>query len=139
MRVMEDPVVVDLARERRAAFEVCITSNYQSGVTPNLASHPVRRMLAAGLNVTLCTDDPSISRITLGDEYQSACENLQLTLLELKGVILAAAEAVISAREKEDLAARLGREIDETREWRVRVRHETSRSGERFSVACSSE
>ena len=114
VRVMEDPAVVDLARERGAAFEVCITSNYQSGVTPKLKSHPVRRMLAAGLKVTLCTDDPSISRITLGDEYQTACEVLQLSLSELKGVILAAANAAfISAREKEDLAARLARELDE--------------------------
>ncbi len=79
-----------------------------------MKSHPVRRMLAAGLKVTLCTDDPSISRITLGDEYQTACEVLQLSLSELKGIILTAAEAAfISAREKEDLAARLAREIDE--------------------------
>ena len=114
VRVMEDPSVVDLARERNTAFEVCVTSNYQSGVVPVLASHPFGRMLAAGLNVTLSTDDPSISRITLGDEYRLACEQLKLSLADLRRVILAAASATFaSEREKEDLAATIGREFDE--------------------------
>ncbi|MEJ2485837.1 MAG: adenosine deaminase, partial [Anaerolineales bacterium] len=32
VRVMEDATAIDLAKERRVAFEVCPTSNYQSGV-----------------------------------------------------------------------------------------------------------
>jgi len=36
VRVLEDPNVVALAKERGTAFEVCVTSNYQSGVSPSL-------------------------------------------------------------------------------------------------------
>ena len=43
VRVMEDPQVVDLARERGTVFEVCITSNYQSGVVPHWKTHPLQR------------------------------------------------------------------------------------------------
>jgi adenosine deaminase len=32
VRVLEDENITALARERQTAFEVCITSNYQSGV-----------------------------------------------------------------------------------------------------------
>jgi adenosine deaminase len=114
VRVMEDQSVVELAHERGVAFEVCITSNYQSGVVQNLSEHPFAAMLAAGLNVTLGTDDPSISRITLGDEYRNACEHQKLTLGALRQVVHAAALAAFATpREKEDLAALLLREFDE--------------------------
>lgn len=78
VRVMEDENVVALARERGTTFEACITSNYQSGVTPALSAHPFMRMLMAGLNVTINTDDPSISQITLSNEYRVVCEDLGL-------------------------------------------------------------
>ena len=70
--------VVALAKERNTAFEVCVTSNYQSGVVPALEAHPLGAMLKAGLNVTINTDDPSISRITLSQEYHIVCEELGL-------------------------------------------------------------
>ncbi len=76
VRVMEDPAVVLLALERGASFDVCLTSNYQSGVVPSLAEHPLRSMLDAGLRVTLNTDDPSISGISLSDEYIVAYEEV---------------------------------------------------------------
>ena len=50
-------------------------------------------MLAAGLNVTFNSDDPSISQITLTDEYRVALEILHLPPAILKERILAAARA----------------------------------------------
>jgi adenosine deaminase len=93
VRVMEDTDTVGLAHERGTTFEVCITSNHQSGVVPSLSEHPFLRMHQAGLNVTINTDDPSISQITLGNEYRVACEELGLTQLGLRERVLAAAEA----------------------------------------------
>jgi adenosine deaminase len=93
IRVLEDPEVTALARERQIPFEVCITSNYQSGVVPSLIFHPITRMLNLGLNVTINTDDPSISQITLSDEYRTAIEELGLPLDILKARILAAGRA----------------------------------------------
>jgi adenosine deaminase len=93
VRVMEDENVVALARERGAVFEVCVTSNYQSGVVRSLPSHPLPRMMAAGLNVTINTDDPSVSRITLSHEYQHVCEQLKMPVNALKQSILRAAQA----------------------------------------------
>jgi len=93
VRVMEDPSVVALARERGAVFEVCITSNFQTGAVPSLSSHPLMKMVEAGLNVTLGTDDPSISRICLSDEYHRACEDLGMPRATLKQCILTAGQA----------------------------------------------
>ncbi len=93
VRVLEDPAVTALARERQSVFEVCVTSNYQSGVVPALSVHPLPRMISLGLNATINTDDPSISQITLSDEYQRVCENLNISTADLKSRVLVAAEA----------------------------------------------
>lgn len=93
VRVMEDGRAVGLARQAGTAMEVCITSNYQSGVVHELKAHPLPQMLAAGLNVTINTDDPGISQITLSNEYRVACEELGLTLSMLRERVLAAAQA----------------------------------------------
>jgi adenosine deaminase len=93
VRVLEDPAVTALARERQSVFEVCVTSNYQSGVVPALSVHPLPRMLSLGLNATINTDDPSISQITLSHEYELVCENLNMSTADLKNRVLAAAEA----------------------------------------------
>jgi adenosine deaminase len=93
VRVMEDPETVALARERRVTFEVCITSNHQTGVVASLPAHPLNKMIMAGLDITLGTDDPSISQITLSDEYRRACDELGIPKTTLKERILAAARA----------------------------------------------
>lgn len=93
LRVLEDPAVVALARERGTVFEVCPTSNFQSGVVSTIEAHPLPQMMAAGLNVVLGTDDPSISQITLGNEYGVAVRKLGLNYVSLGERVLAAANA----------------------------------------------
>ncbi len=108
VRVLEDDSVVDLARERQTAFEVCVTSNQQTGAVATHASHPMTQMLDRGLNVTLNTDDPSISRITLSHEYHVVCDELGLSDAALKERILAAARsAFLSAADRESLVEQL--------------------------------
>lgn len=92
VRVVEDPDVVALARERGIVFEVCLTSNVQTGVVPRLADHPLCAMLHSGLRVTINTDDPSVSSSDLTDEYAQAIEHLDVSVAELKQMIVTAAE-----------------------------------------------
>ena len=104
VRVLEDPNVVALAKERGTTFEVCVTSNYQSGVTPSLQEHPLNKMIEAGLLTTINTDDPSISRISLSSEYQMINEQLGLPLSKLKELTMNAVKAAfVSENEKEKL------------------------------------
>jgi adenosine deaminase len=112
VRVMEDPQAALLARRQQVAFEVCITSNYQSGVIPSLSVHPITRMKSLGLNVTINTDDPSIQQIRLSDEYRLACENLGLSETELHERILAAARAAfLPPAERDALVDSLQKEL----------------------------
>lgn len=112
VRVLEDAFTTALARERQTVFEVCVTSNYQSGVVKALTEHPLPRMLEAGLNVTINTDDPSVSRITLSHEYQHICEDLKVSLEALKQSVIRAAQAsFLTDVEKEKLVLSLKKEM----------------------------
>jgi adenosine deaminase len=112
VRVLEDKNITALARERQTALEVCVTSNYQSGVVDSLEEHPLMKMLEAGLNVTINTDDPSISRITLSHEYHAVCEDLYMPQIKLKERIVAAAQAgFLPDMEKQNLVAQLRKDL----------------------------
>lgn len=108
VRVLEDAEVVSLARDRRAAFEVCLTSNLHSGVIAGMGEHPLPEMINAGLVVTLNTDDPGISNVRLSDEYFTAVSELGLSEETLKGLILSGAQhSFLPEPEKVELEGRL--------------------------------
>jgi len=104
VRVVEDNRISRLALEKGIAFEVCPTSNVQSGAVPNLEQHPLRDMTQLGLKTTINTDDPSISNITLSDELILARYRLGMTLDEIKKTVMSSANcAFLPAAEKTQL------------------------------------
>jgi adenosine deaminase len=92
VRIIENHGVTKLARDAGVTFEVCITSNVQSGVVHAVEHHPIRDMVALQLRTTLNTDDPGISNVTLTDEYALAMD-LGITLEQIKRMTLTAAES----------------------------------------------
>jgi adenosine deaminase len=71
-------------------------------------------MLSAGLNVTLNTDDPSISRIDLTHEYRTACLDLGLPVEVLSERVLAAGKAAfLEEKERQRLVQGLEKELKE--------------------------
>jgi adenosine deaminase len=112
VRVLEDESVTALAKERGAVFEVCVTSNFQSGVVNDLEKHPLPRMLEKGLKVTVNTDDPSVSRITLSNEFQTIREKLNVSMDALRQCVLCGAESsFLPESEKAELVATLKKEM----------------------------
>jgi adenosine deaminase len=112
VRILEDPQVVALALQKRTAFEVCLTSNFQTGSITDLKLHPISKMLESGLIVTINTDDPSISQIALSDEYRLVLETLGLKRETLNGCIRAAAKAAfLPADEKVHLLAKINQAL----------------------------
>ena len=113
VRVLESEQATQLARELGAVFEVCVTSNYQSGVVGSLVEHPLPRMFEAGLKATVNTDDPSVSRITLSHEYQHVCEELLVPMDVLKNSVIDAARAAFLPDDaKQELVTSLKKEME---------------------------
>lgn len=102
VRVIEDSDVVQLAHDHNVAFEVCVTSNLQTGSVPSLARHPLHNMADEHLRVTLNTDDPSISAISLTDEYEIVAADMALGLDYVKRSILTAASCAFLPPDKQD-------------------------------------
>lgn len=102
VRVLEDPGVVAAARGSSVPFEVCPTSNFQSGVVSDLSRHPVQKMIDLGLITTINTDDPGISQISLGSEYSLVCEQNGLSLEILKQRVFAASQAAFIPQEEQE-------------------------------------
>jgi adenosine deaminase len=69
VRAVEDPDVVELAAARGVTFDLCPISNVRLGVVPSLAAHPIRELMASGINCTISTDDPLLFDNRVSDEY----------------------------------------------------------------------
>lgn len=93
VRAIEEPALVDLLVQRGIALEVCPTSNVDSGVIPSYTAHPIKALYSAGVRITMNTDDPLISNITLSDEYSAAMNLLGFSTEDIKTQILTAAGA----------------------------------------------
>ncbi|MEO0055051.1 MAG: hypothetical protein RLZZ50_998 [Verrucomicrobiota bacterium] len=86
VRAIEDPDVVALAVARAATFDICPISNVRLGVVPSMAAHPLRALLAAGVNCTVSTDDPLVFGNSLADEYRVLAIEAGFTRAELARV-----------------------------------------------------
>ena len=72
VRAIEDPALVEELARRGIALEVCPGSNVALGLYPTRKAHPLRRLIEAGVRVTLSSDDPPFFHTTLGTEYDQA-------------------------------------------------------------------
>ncbi|MEA2519118.1 MAG: adenosine deaminase, partial [Chloroflexota bacterium] len=76
----------DLCNEliaRDVTLDLCPSSNWQAGIVPSIASHPLARLHRLGVPVTLSTDDTTVSDLSLTDEYERALDEIGLTPAEL--------------------------------------------------------
>jgi aminodeoxyfutalosine deaminase len=78
VRASEDEATLRLLAERGICCDVALTSNECLQVYP-VRDHPLRRMMAAGVPVTLSTDDPPFFDTDLVREYRRAHTELGLS------------------------------------------------------------
>ena len=72
VRSADDPALMEELARRGIVLEVCPGSNVALGLYPDRTSHPLHRLIAAGVRVTLNSDDPPFFHTTLGTEYDLA-------------------------------------------------------------------
>ena len=59
MRCLEDPALVARLARERVPLTVCPLSNVKLCVFPDLAHHPLKTLLDAGIHATVNSDDPA--------------------------------------------------------------------------------
>jgi adenosine deaminase len=111
VRIAGNKPVESLVVEKNIFLEVCPTSNVQTGAVPRWEDHPIRNFLEKKIPMTVNTDDPGVSGITLSHEYARLHELYNFSLDDLRALCLAGAEAAFLPHdEKEALKRRLAEE-----------------------------
>ncbi len=87
-RLAEDGDLLNYMNDHRIPLEICLTSNVQTRSVDSLEHHPFRFYLDYNLRVTLNTDNRLISNTTMTDELLLATKQYDLTLDEVKDVII---------------------------------------------------
>src|SRR6476620_3697496 len=80
---IDDPALCAELIARGVTLDLCPTSNWQAGLVPSIAAHPLARLHRLGVPVSLSTDDTTASDLSLTDEYERAIDQIGLTLDEL--------------------------------------------------------
>lgn len=114
VRSVEDSQTLQLAMDNTIYFEVCPTSNLQTGVVGKLIHHPLIDLHFLKANVTINTDDPSIHNLTLTDEYALLVQGMKLPVSYLKTCIMNSIHcAFLADDERSALEARFLPAIEE--------------------------
>jgi adenosine deaminase len=93
VRAIEDAALVEQLAEREIVLECCPTSNVVLGAFPTYEVHPLPRLRAAGVKVTLGSDDPPYFGASIGGEYAVCSERWGYDDEQLRDITRTALEA----------------------------------------------
>lgn len=104
VRIMEDNSMIKYAKEYNITFEVCPTSNIDTKIFKEYKDHAIKKMYDNNLNITINTDNRTVSNITLTEEYEKLINTFNFNLEDLKIMNINAINAsFINVIEKEKL------------------------------------
>jgi adenosine deaminase len=110
--VLEDPGVVEEVRDRGVVFTVASTTSRRSWRPWRRAS--IEAMIAAGLSIVPCSDDPGMFPTTLNREYDIVANDIGSTFSQLRAMALRGFEASwLPETERSAAVAAAEREIAE--------------------------
>ncbi len=108
VRAIEDKALMAELAERGTVLEVCPTSNIATRVFDSYADHPLPKLMAAGITVTLNSDDPPYFNTSIGREYDLAAEHFGFDPDTLVGLTRNALNAAfVDEKTRQSLLARL--------------------------------
>ena len=83
VRCLEDPELVGRLTRQQTPLTVCPLSNVRLKVFPDIAHHPIRALMDAGLLTTVNSDDPAYFGGYVNENYQAVAEAWDLSADDL--------------------------------------------------------
>ncbi|WP_169082919.1 adenosine deaminase [Paenibacillus sp. PL91] len=112
VRMLEDPEVVALVKERQIPLEMCPLSNIQTKAVSGWDAYPLRHYLEQGIVVTVNTDNMTVTGTTLQKEYELLMDHCGITLNEIVTIVMNGVKAAfLEEAEKQSLIARFKSEL----------------------------
>ncbi len=113
IRLVEDEKLLQEFVDKKIPLEVCPTSNVHTNAVKSYEEHPLNKLLEAGVKVTINTDDPGISNITMSDELNVLQEKFNLDIEKIKELIFNGIDSSFTTDErKEKLRKEFKEEIE---------------------------
>ena len=81
--IIEDTALVERAIRDGISIEVCPSSNIQCLTQSSYETHPAKKLLDMGLNVTINTDNMCFAGVSLQDEYDHCLKDMGFTEADL--------------------------------------------------------
>lgn len=108
VRSVEDPELVKTIAEKKIPLEICVTSNLITKIHDSIEHYPLRRLMDAGVVITLNSDDPTVCGTDIRKEWQQNVRAFELSKEECKALLLNAANAAFCDDEtKEKLVKKI--------------------------------
>jgi len=93
VRCIEDPALVRRLATDGTPLTMCPLSNVRLQVVPDLAAHPLPRLLDAGVRVTVNSDDPAYFGGYVADNYLALAEAFAMSEADLAALAQASLDA----------------------------------------------
>lgn len=104
IRAIEYDDLINLIIDNNILLEVCPTSNVQTNAVDKYTDHPIKKLIDKGVNVSINTDNRTVSNISLNLEYKKLQECFGFTKeLFIKTNLNAIEHAFVSLDEKAKL------------------------------------
>jgi adenosine deaminase len=112
VRSAEDPDLLEYLAEKHIPLEVNPTSNIALGVYPDYQHHTLPTLLAAGIPITINSDDPPLFNTTLNNEISLLHSAFHLGLDTINDILLNGVRySFLPAERKAELLAKFEQEL----------------------------
>lgn len=83
---VQDESVMQFIKDRKLRLNICPASNVMLGAVKSLADHPIKQLVAAGINVSIATDDLLFFNRTVAEQSADLVEAGTLTKEQIKTI-----------------------------------------------------
>lgn len=81
-----DKELINRLKKEDVLLEICPTSNLNTKVFENIKQNPIYDLYKQGVNVSINTDNRTVSNTTLNKEYQLLLDNFDFTIEDIKKI-----------------------------------------------------
>ncbi len=85
--LIQDPELMQYVVDHRIGVEACPISNWHTKAVASLDVHPIKKLLDAGVRVSINTDNRLVSDTTVTEEIMAVVEHLDFTLEDIKKLL----------------------------------------------------
>ena len=103
VRIMEDDFMINCAKEHNITFEVCPTSNIDTKIFKEYKDHAIKKMYDNNLNITINTDNRTVSNIMLTEEYEKLINTFEFSIEDIKNMNITAINSAFISNNEKDL------------------------------------